>query len=106
VPETTAHVDLLRLVDSAEYADVTFKLDNAGGYAFTPMSEEDAPAESLASVTPETLLGHSWLLRSRSSRFDALLSSGMLEAASKQVGLVVGHSHVHCYWFACAVFVC
>jgi hypothetical protein len=87
VPETTAHVDLLKLVDAPEYADVTFKLDNTAGYAFEPMTEEEeVPLDSSTSVTADTLLGHAWLLRSRSSRFDALLSSGMLEASSKQVG--------------------
>ena len=120
VQPTSAHVDLLRMVDNPEHADVTFKLDNTLGFAFNPMGEyadtgalpsptagafaaaieaggafseskdgsEGVASGAAASSATSMVLGHSWLLCSRSSRFEALLSSGMLESTTKQVGLI------------------
>jgi hypothetical protein len=102
VPPTTAHTDLLTLVDTRLFSDVVFRLDNSAGLAFEPLSSGgkaddgsvlfgDGACANASDGTPQldAVFGHTWLLSARSSRFEAMLSSGMLEASSKQVCVLV-----------------
>ena len=100
VQPTTAHTDLLTLVDTQQFSDVVFRLDNSAGLAFEPLSSGGNTDSEVASFgdgiaanasdavqesPTDAVYGHSWLLSARSARFDAMLSSGMIEASSKQV---------------------